>query len=134
MWKGNPAAAGLLTLLDCPFDANTWKAFGGSCHRLICMLCGVQIKYFYFWQHDPTQPKLSVYPWRFFLEKRKLSNFSFVWRDWRNYLRSTIGHERLSSFALISIECDLSHPDRADIEDFNENCKLYCNRYRKIFL
>ena len=23
MWKGNPAVAGLLTLLDCPFDAGT---------------------------------------------------------------------------------------------------------------
>ena len=42
MWKGNPAAAaGLYTLLDCPFDASTWKAFGGNCHRL---LCGVRIK------------------------------------------------------------------------------------------
>ena len=44
MWKDNPAAAGLLTLLDCPFDANTSKAFGGNCHRLICILCGVRIK------------------------------------------------------------------------------------------
>src|SRR6218665_3441085 len=27
MLKGNPAASGLLTLLDCPFDANTSKGF-----------------------------------------------------------------------------------------------------------
>src|SRR6218665_539754 len=27
MLKGNPAASGLLTLLDCPFDANTSKVF-----------------------------------------------------------------------------------------------------------
>ena len=44
MGKGNPASAGLLTLLDCPFDASTWKAFGGNGHRLICMLCGARIK------------------------------------------------------------------------------------------
>jgi len=37
-------------------------------------------------------------------------------------------HERLSSFALISIECDLSHPGnvglRVVIENFVENFKL----------
>jgi len=47
MLKGNPAAAGPLTLWDCPFDANTSKAFGGNGHRLICMLCGVRIKIIY---------------------------------------------------------------------------------------
>ena len=35
-----------------------------------------------------------------------------------------MGHERLSSFALILIECDLSHPDIVDIENFSENFKL----------
>jgi len=29
-----------------------------------------------------------------------------------------MGHERLSSFVLISIEYNLSHPDRVDIENF----------------
>jgi len=45
-----------------------------------------------------------------------------------------MGHERLSSFALISIECDLSHPDSVDIENFIENFKLYSNKWRKILL
>ena len=44
-----------------------------------------------------------------------------------------MGHERLSSFALISIECDLSHPDSEDIENFIENFKLY-SKCRKILL
>src|SRR6218665_1925796 len=61
-------------------------------------------------------------------------NFSIVLREYRNYLRSTMGHERLSSFALISIECDLSHPDSVDIENFIENFKLYSNKWRKILL
>jgi len=47
-----------------------------------------------------------------------------------------MGHERLSSFALISIECDLSHPDSVglNIENFIENFKLYSNKCRKILL
>src|SRR6218665_214206 len=61
-------------------------------------------------------------------------NVSIVLREYRNYLRSTMGHERLSSFALISIECDLSHPDSVDIENFIENFKLYSNKWRKILL
>jgi len=35
-----------------------------------------------------------------------------------------MGHERLSSVALIPIKCDLSHPDTVDIENFIENFKL----------
>jgi len=46
MWKGNPVAVGLLTLLDCPIDASTWKAFGGNWYRLICMLCCVWKNYY----------------------------------------------------------------------------------------
>jgi len=46
-----------------------------------------------------------------------------------------MGHERLqSSFALISIERDLSHPDSVDIEHFIENFKLYSNKCHKILL
>ena len=46
------------------------------------------------------------------------------------YLRSrpTMSHERLSSFALTSIERDLSHPDSVEIEHFIENFKLYSNK------
>src|SRR6218665_160009 len=43
-------------------------------------------------------------------------------------------HKRLSFFALISIECDLSHSDSVDIENFIENFKLYSNKFRKIQL
>ena len=45
-----------------------------------------------------------------------------------------MGHKKLSSFALISIEYDLSHPDSVDIENFIENFKLYSNKCRKILL
>jgi hypothetical protein len=52
----------------------------------------------------------------------------------KNYLRSTMGHERLSSLALISIERDLSHPDSVDIEKVIDNFKLYSNKCRRILL
>ena len=47
-----------------------------------------------------------------------------------------MGYKRLSSFALVTIECDLSHPDTVvlDIENFIENFKLYSNKFRKILL
>jgi len=47
-----------------------------------------------------------------------------------------MGQERLSSFALISIECDLSHLDSVglNIENFNGNFKLSSNKFRKILL
>jgi len=34
MRKGNAVVTELLTILDCPFDASTWNAIGGYCHRL----------------------------------------------------------------------------------------------------
>ena len=45
-----------------------------------------------------------------------------------------MGHERLSSFVLISIECNSFHHDSIDIENFIENFNLYSNKCRKILL
>jgi len=45
-----------------------------------------------------------------------------------------MGHERLSSFALISIECDLSNPESVAIEHFIENFKPYSNKCNTILL
>jgi len=51
----------------------------------------------------------------FLLNKEALLFFSCLKRLKKLY---AMGHERLSSFALISIECDLSHPESVDIENF----------------
>jgi len=68
MWKGNPAVAGLLTLLDCPYDTSTWNAMGGNCRLFICMLCGVWIKLLTYLLIYSTVSTLAWYDWKIQLE------------------------------------------------------------------
>src|SRR6218665_2458578 len=105
--------------------------------------------------HDITQPKLSAYPWRFYGDdktlKRRIQTFFILNIRGLNIqlkrmrlLVSVVSFLSrgkvsspfflLSSFALISIECNLSHPNSVDIEHFIENFKLYSNKCHKILL
>src|SRR6218665_33075 len=59
-----------------------------------------------------------------FLGEKKLSSFFSCLKRLKKLSTKYNGPRKTSSVALISVECDLSHPDSVDIENFIEEFKL----------